>query len=94
MPDRDLGQVASLFGLRKLTLMQKLRAEKILIETNEIAAKYRERGLLYADARQYWHEGIQGWKHYSIVMVTEAGVSFIAGLLGIKPARQKPRETA
>lgn len=92
--NRSLSETASLLGLRKLTLRQKLITLKLLTPQGEIAPKYRERGLLIADARSYWNTGKNGWKHYSVILVTEKGLDVIAGKLGMEIRRMPQKDSA
>lgn len=87
---RNLAETATLLGMGKLKLRTRLKQLGVLTEDGSIEPKYRERGLLFADQRAYFHHGIQDWRHYSVVMVTERGVDFLARTLGIEVRRMPP----
>ncbi|MCQ9422699.1 phage antirepressor KilAC domain-containing protein [Pseudomonas sp. LJDD11] len=81
--NRNLDATAAVLGIKPRTLRQELRKRGILTQTGDLAARHVGQGNLFADPRSRWNPAIRTYTHYSVVMVTEAGVSWVAKQLGI-----------
>lgn len=81
--NRDLAATAALLGLKPRALRNKLREIGVLTQASELASKHRDQGYLYVETRSRWNENIRTYSHYAVVMVKEAGVSWLAKQLDI-----------
>ena len=81
--NRNLDATAAVLGIKPRALRQKLRELGILTQTGDLAARHRDQGHLFADPRSRWNQAIRTYTHYSVVMVTESGVPWLAKQLGI-----------
>lgn len=89
---RDLDATAALLGLGPRKLRRRLRELSILDHAGELTCAHRDRGYLFTKTRSRWNASINGWTHYGVVMVTEAGVAWLAQQLGIEVHRMPPRD--
>ncbi|MGS0736138.1 hypothetical protein ACVBEG_06100 [Pseudomonas sp. GG8] len=81
--NRDLAATAALLGLKPRAFRNKLREIGVLTQASELASKHRDQGYLYVETRSRWNENIRTYSHYAVVMVKEAGVSWLAKQLDI-----------
>lgn len=91
---RNLDATAAVLGIGPRKLRRQLRERGILDHAGELACQHRDRGYLFTDTRSRWNRSINGWTHYGVVMVTEAGVAWLAMQLGIAVQRMPPDEAA
>lgn len=81
--NRTLDQTAALLGLKPRAFRTRLRDLGVLNSSGDLASAHRERGYLFSDPRSRWNPTLRNYTHYSVVMVKEASVEWIAKKLGI-----------
>lgn len=81
--NRNLDSTAALLGIKPRALRKRLRELGILTQTGDLASQHRDKGHLYSDPRSRWNKAIHTYTHYSVVMVTEQGVAWLAKQVGI-----------
>ncbi|MDA3135695.1 hypothetical protein HG619_00915 [Pseudomonas syringae] len=69
--------------MKPRTFRAKLREIGVLTQASELASKHRDQGYLYVDSRSRWNKNINAYSHYAVVMVKEAGVTWLSDQLGI-----------
>lgn len=75
---RNVDQAAAVLGLKPSTLRQRLRELGVLNQMGELACKYREGPYFFVETRQRWNPHFNSYAYYGVVMVTEAGVGWLA----------------
>ena len=81
--NRTLDQAAALLGLKPRAFRTRLRELGILNSSGDLASQHRDRGHLYSDPRSTVIRPLNKCRHYSVVMVKESGVNWLAKKLGI-----------
>lgn len=81
--NRTLDETAAVLGLKPRALRIRLRELGILNSSGDLASQHRDRGHLYSDPRSALIPSINTYRHYSVVMVKEEGVAWLAKKLGI-----------
>lgn len=81
--NRTIRDAASVLGLGEHALRARLRADKVLNQDGTLAAQHIGKGHLFMDPRATWNKQTGRYRHYSVVMVTEAGIDWLAKRLGI-----------
>lgn len=81
--NRTLDKTAAVLGLKPRAFRAKLRDLRILTSDGDLASHHREAGLLFSDPRSVQIGKTHRFKHYAVVMVTEAGVQWLAKKLDI-----------
>jgi hypothetical protein len=81
--NRTLDETAAVLGLKSRIFRTRLRELGILNSSGDLASQYRDRGYLYSDPRSTLIPSLNKCRHYSVVMVKEAGVDWLAKKLGI-----------
>jgi phage antirepressor YoqD-like protein len=81
--NRTLDQTATVLGLKPRAFRTRLRELRILTNDGDLASHHRDRGYLFSDPRSAQIGNTTRYKHYAVVMVTEAGVQWLAKKLGI-----------
>lgn len=81
--NRTIREAAAVLGLGERALRTRLRTEKVLNQDGTLAAQHIGKGHLFMDPRAHWNEKTGRYRHYSVVMVTEAGIDWLARRLGI-----------
>lgn len=81
--NRTLDETAAVLGLKPRAFRTKLRELGILNSSGDLSSQHRERGYLYSDPRSTLIPSLNKCRHYSVVMVKEAGVDWLAKKLGI-----------
>ena len=81
--NRTLDETAAVLGLKPRAFRTRLRELGILNSSGELASQHRDRGYLYSDPRSTLIPSLNKCRHYSVVIVKEAGVDFLAKKLGI-----------
>lgn len=92
--NRTLDAAAAVLGLKPRSFRKRLREHGILTQGGDLASQHRDRGYLYADARSRWNPSINTFSHYSVVMVTENGVAWLAKKLGIEITQHNKDDAA
>ncbi|KWS20851.1 hypothetical protein AL062_02740 [Pseudomonas syringae pv. syringae] len=69
--------------MKPRTFRAKLREIGVLTQAGELASKHSDQGYLYVDSRSRWNKNIHAYSHYAVVMVKEAGVTWLSDQLGI-----------
>ncbi len=87
--NRTLAQAAAVLGIGPRKLRARLREMGLLNHAGELISTERGKGRLYVDTRSRWNRSIGTWSHYGVVMVTEAGVGWLAEQLGIPVTRKE-----
>lgn len=87
--NRTLDQAAAVLGLGPRKLRTRLREMGLLNHAGELISTERGQGRLYVDTRSRWNRSINSWSHYGVVMVTEAGIGWLAEQLGIPVTRKE-----
>lgn len=83
MTNRTLDETAALLGLKPRAFRTRLRELGILNSSGDLASQHRDRGYLYSDPRSTLIPSLNKCRHYSMVMVKEEGVEWLAKKLGI-----------
>lgn len=81
--NRNIRESARVLGVRESDLRTHLQDTKVLNDDGTLAARYIGRGHLFMDPRQRWNDRLNKYVHYSVLMVTEAGIDWLAGRLGV-----------
>lgn len=81
--NRTLDQTAALLGLKARTFRSNLRDLRILMRNGDLSSHHRDGGYLFSDPRSVQIGNTRRLKHYAVVMVTEAGVQWLAKKLEI-----------
>lgn len=81
--NRTLDATATILGMKPRVFRAKLREIGVLTQAGELAPKHRDQGYLYVDSRSRWNKNIHAYSHYAVVMVKEAGVTWLSDQLGI-----------
>lgn len=81
--NRTLDETAAVLGLKPRAFRTRLRELGILNSSGDLASQYRDRGHLYSDPRSTLIPSLNKCRHYSVVMVKESGVDWLAKKLGI-----------
>ena len=81
--NRTLDQTAAVLGIKPRAFRTRLRELGILNSSGDLASQYRGQDRLYSDPRVRWNPTIGKPVHYTVVMVKEAGVDWLAKKLGI-----------
>ena len=81
--NRTLDETAAVLGLKPRAFRTRLRELGILNSSGDLASQYRDRGQLYSDPRSTLIPSLNKCRHYSVVMVKEDGVDWLAKKLGI-----------
>lgn len=92
--NRDLKAAAAVLGIRERDLRNHLRATGVLYPDGTLAAPYVGRGHLFMDPRSRWNPRLNAYTHYAVVMVTEAGIDWLAKRLGISITCTRDKESA
>lgn len=91
---RDINQAAALLGLKPHHLRKKLREIGVLTQIGELHSKHREGPNFFVQTRSRWNSTFQGYSHYGVVMITEAGVAWIAQRLAINIRKMPVKNVA
>lgn len=86
--NRTLDATATILGMKPRAFRAKLREIGVLTQAGELAPKHRDHGYLYEDSRSRWNKNIQAYSHYAVVMVKEAGVTWLSDQLGITSTKK------
>ena len=81
--NRDIRQAAAVLGIGEHALRDHLRQHQDVNRDGTLAAKHIGRGHLFMDPRSRWNPKIGKYAHYSVLMVTEDGIAWLAKRLGI-----------
>jgi hypothetical protein len=81
--NRTLDQTAAVLGIKPRAFRAKLRDLRILTKDGDLASHHRDGGHLFSDPRSVQIGKTTRLKHYAVVMVTEAGVHWLAKKLDI-----------
>lgn len=81
--NRTLNETAAVLGLKPRAFRSRLRELGILNSSGDLASQHRDRGQLYSDPRSTLIPSLNKYRHYSVVMVKEDGVDWLAKKLGI-----------
>lgn len=81
--NRTLDETAAVLGLKPRKLREQLRTLRVLTQNGDLASRYRLGGNLFSDPRSVRIGTTNRYKHYAVVMVTEAGVQWLAKKLDI-----------
>ncbi|WP_437881052.1 hypothetical protein [Pseudomonas sp. LRF_L74] len=79
--NRDLDTAASALGIGPRILRRKLRSMNLLSHGAELIASPQTEGRLYTARRSRWNPSINAYTEYGVVMVTEAGMEWLARIL-------------
>ncbi|MCY1301943.1 hypothetical protein D9M70_515800 [compost metagenome] len=92
--NRDLKAAAAVPGTRERELRNHLRNTGALNHDGTLAAAHVGRGFLFMDPRSRWNPRLNTYSHYAVVMVTEAGIDWLAKRLGITVTRTREKDSA
>ncbi|URN86305.1 MAG: phage antirepressor KilAC domain-containing protein [Pseudomonas protegens] len=81
--NRTLDETAAVLGIKPRAFRAQLRELRILSKDGDLASHHRDQGHLFSDPRSVQIGKTGRYKHYAVVMVTEAGVTWLAKKLGI-----------
>ncbi len=80
--NRTLKAAGAVLGVSDRKLRAWLREHHLLNHEGALIASPRLDGRLYVDTLSRWDDRINGYTHYGVVMVTEAGIAWLAEQLG------------
>ena len=86
--NRTLDATAMILGMKPRIFRAKLREIGVLNQSGELAFKHRDQGYLYVDSRSRWNKNIHAYSHYAVVMVKEAGVTWLSDQLGMTTTKK------
>lgn len=92
--NRTIREAAHVLGIRERALRDHLRSTKALNKDGTLAAKHLGQGKLTMDTRSRWNAKLQKYSHYGVVMVTEAGIDWLAQHLGVTVTITKHKDAA
>lgn len=92
--NRTIREAAQVLGLRETALRAHLRSTKAVNNDGSLAAKHVGGGHLFMDARSRWIEQRKQYSHYAVLMVTEAGIAWLAAQLGVTVTITKHKDAA
>ncbi|WP_137822148.1 hypothetical protein [Pseudomonas sp. D(2018)] len=92
--NRTIREAAQVLGVRERDLRNHLRDSKALNRDGSLAAKHIGGGNLFMDPRSRWVEATKSYQHYAVLMVTEAGIAWLAKRLGIEITITKDKDAA
>lgn len=81
--NRTIPQAAAVLGIGPRKLRARMRELGLIDDDNKLVSRERDRGRLFIDTRMRPNSAIGGYSHYGVIMVTEKGMGWLAGLLGI-----------
>lgn len=81
--NRTIKEAAQVLGIRESALRGHLRSTSALNKDGTLAARHIGGGNLYMDPRSRWVASRKQYQHYAVLMVTEAGINWLAKQLGI-----------
>ncbi|MDN6857249.1 phage antirepressor KilAC domain-containing protein [Pseudomonas sp. CAN2814] len=81
--NRTIREAAAVLGQGKRALRDRLKADKVLNRDGTVAAQHIGKGHLFMDLRATWNKTNGRYHHYSVVMITEDGIAWLAKRLGI-----------
>ena len=81
--NRTLDETAAVLGLKPRAFRTRLRELGILNSSGDLASQHRDRGYLFSDPRTTLIPSLNKCRHYSVVMVKDDGVTWLAKKLGI-----------
>lgn len=81
--NRTIREAASVLGVRESDLRKHLQDTKALNKDGTLAAQHVGCGRLFMDPRQRWSKPLRKYVHYAVLMVTEAGIDWLAGRLEV-----------
>ena len=87
--NRTVSATAALLNIGPRKLFTRLRELKIINHQRELISSERQLGRFYTDTRSRWNPCTNGYAHYGVVMVTEAGVDWLAEQLNIPITSKK-----
>jgi hypothetical protein len=92
--NRTLDETAAVLGFKPRAFRTRLRELRILTPSGDLASHHRDRGYLFADARSTWNPKLNAYRHYSVVMVKEDGVAWLAKKLDINVTKMNKDDAA
>lgn len=90
--NRTLKQAAALLGKPQRAIREHLRSIGAIYHDGTVTPRYHGRSLIYCDVRQRWVPQRGQYESYGVLMVTEAGFTWLAGELGVPVTRMQPSE--
>lgn len=95
--NRTVKEAAQVLGITEPALRKHLRASKALNRDGTLAARHYNGGKLFMDPRVTLLEPpgrAPITKHYAVLMVTEAGIDWLAAQMGIEIKEIPQKESA
>lgn len=92
--NRTIREAASVLGVRESDLRKHLQDTRVLNNDGTLAAKYIGRGHLFMDPRQRWNKQLRKYAHYAVLMITEGGIDWLAGRLGVSITTTRHKDDA
>lgn len=82
--NRTVKEAAQVLGITEVSLRAHLRASNALNRDGTLAARHIGGGKLFMDSRVPHPKKLGRARHYAVLMVTEAGIDWLAKQLGIE----------
>ncbi|KAF1312721.1 hypothetical protein BLX42_01875 [Pseudomonas sp. SG-MS2] len=92
--NRTLNQTAQVLGIRETVLRAWLREKGHLGKDGTLAAKHVGAGKLFMEPRVTQPKKLGHRKHYVVLMVTEAGIDWLAKQMRIEIKEVPQKDTA
>lgn len=92
--NRTVKEAAQVLGITEAALRKHLRDSNALNRDGTLAAKHHNGGKLFMDPRVTTIKRLGRAKHYAVLMVTEAGIDWLAKQLGIVITQVPSKESA
>lgn len=92
--NRTIKEAAQVLGIREAALREHLVNTKALNHDRTLAARHIGGGHLFMEPRVTQPKQLGMRKHYAVLMVTEAGIDWLAKQLGIAIKEMPQKDTA
>lgn len=92
--NRTVKEAAQVLGITEAALRKHLRERNALNRDGTLAAKHHNGGHLFMQPRVTTLKRSNIRKHYAVLMVTEAGIDWLAKQLGIEIKEIPQKESA
>ena len=92
--NRTIREAAQVLGVTEAALRAHLRSTNALNRDGSLAARHIGAGKLFMDPRVTTPKGLGRAKHYAVLMVTEAGIDWLAQQLGIAITHVPAKDSA
>lgn len=92
--NRTIREAAQVLGTSEAALREHLRKNNSVNRDGSLASKHIGGGKLFMDPRMTQPKGFGRAKHYAVLMVTEAGIDWLAKQLDIAITQKPCKDSA